>query len=100
MKEEDLKSKAKEMKKLCNLNKAACYLKLEDYVEAKNACNKVLEDDSLNVKALYRRAQAEHGLKNFDVCMQQCKRVLEVDAKNVEARELYKKAQLCQKEVD
>jgi len=100
IKEEDLKSKAKELKKLCNLNKAACYLKLEDYVEAKNACNKVIEDDSLNVKALYRRAQAEHGLKNFDVCMQQCKRVLEVDPKNIDSRELHKKAHLCQKEVD
>merc|ERR1712217_151838 len=66
---EENKAKAKDLKKACELNKAACYLKLQDYSEAKNACNAVLKDEKQNVKALYRQAQAEHGLKNFAECI-------------------------------
>merc|ERR1711879_904521 len=35
-----------------NKTKAACYLKLQNFSEAKSACNGVLKDDSSNVKAM------------------------------------------------
>merc|ERR1711865_380935 len=92
--------KAKEMKKVCELNKAACYLKLEDHAEAKKACDTVLKDERNNVKAIYRHAQAELGLKNFADCMRDCKRVVEIDANNKDARNLLKQAQVGQKEED
>merc|ERR1712194_637227 len=57
-------------------------------------------EDGLNVKATFRRAQAECGLKNFMECIRDCKKVVELDAKNREARELRKQAQAGQKEED
>jgi len=97
---EENKLKAKELKSICELNKAACYLKLKDYTEAKTACNAVLKDEKSNAKALYRRAQAEHSLKNFIECIKDCKSVVEVDPQNRDARALLKQAQAGQKEVD
>jgi len=97
---EENKAKAKELKKLCNLNKAACYLKMDEHFEAKGACDSVLKDDSQNVKATFRRAQAHFGMKNFLDCIQDCKKVVELDAQNREARLLLKRAQEGQKEED
>jgi len=97
---EENKTKAKSLKQVCELNKAACYLKLEDFTDAKEACNNVLKDEKQNVKALYRRAQAELGLKNFAECMKDCKAVVEVDPQNREVRALLKQAQAGQKEAD
>lgn len=98
--EDDLKEKAKELKKACELNRAACFLKTKDYAEAKKSCITVLKDDALNVKALFRRAQAEYNLRNFLDCMNDIKKLLEIDPKNAEARSLYKQAQVGQKEED
>lgn len=98
--QDENKAKAKALKTVCELNKAACYLKLEDHVEAKKACDTVLKDESQNVKAVYRRAQAQYGLKNFLECVADCKRVVELDPKNKEARALLKQAQAGQKEED
>merc|ERR1712113_1382302 len=60
----------------------------------------VLKDDRHNVKAMYRRAQAEHGLKNFAECIRDCKSIVEVDSQNRDARALLKQAVAGQKEVD
>jgi len=97
---EENKEKAKDLKKACELNKAAVSLKLKDFAGAKTACEAVLKDDGLNVKATFRRAQAEYGLKNFLECIRDCKKVVELDSKNREARELLKQAQAGQKEED
>jgi len=97
---EENKDKAKELKKVCELNKAACYLKVGDYAEAKKACAEVLKNDSMNVKALYRKAQSDLHLKNFGDCIQGCKRVVDIDAQNKDARALLKQAQAGQKEED
>merc|ERR1712061_643965 len=56
--------------------------------------------DTRNVKAYFRRAQAELGLKNFSECMGDCKKVVELDPQNKEARALLKQAQAGQKEED
>jgi len=78
------KSKAMELKLACDLNRAACLLKLGDYAEAKVACNAAFEQDTLNLKAFYRRAQAERGLKNLAGCVSDCKQVLALDPHNKE----------------
>lgn len=49
------KQQAKVLKITCNLNNAACKLKLKEYKQAEKLCSKGLELDSKNVKALYRR---------------------------------------------
>jgi len=97
---EENKQKAKALKLACELNKAAVCLKLKDYGEAKAACNCVLKEDSQNAKALYRRAHAELGLKNFTECIGDCKKVVELEAHNREVRDLFKQAQAAQKEED
>ena len=56
--EETMKTKATELKTLCDLNLAAVALKVDDFVETRYRCKKVLEKERTNVKALYRLAQA------------------------------------------
>ncbi|XP_067663824.1 peptidyl-prolyl cis-trans isomerase D-like [Haliotis asinina] len=48
------------------LNLAACNLKLSEYEEAFENCHEVLEKEPTNAKALFRRAQAQNALKNWD----------------------------------
>jgi len=97
---EENKVKAKDLKKVCELNRAACLLKAKDFAEARTSCDNVLKEDAQNVKALFRKAQAEFGLKNFDESMRMLKKVVEIDPQNKEARALYKDAQAEQKKVD
>lgn len=99
-KDEGNKTKAKELKRVCELNKAACALKFNDYKTAQTSCNAVLKEESENMKALYRLAQAEFGLKDFIGSMQHVKKVLAMDEGNLDARRLLKQAQLAQKEED
>lgn len=100
IKDEDKKTKAKEFKKACELNSAACNLKFNEFADALKNCDNVLKEDSLNVKALFRRAQANLGLKEFGTCMADLKKLVEVDPQNREARSLMKEAQAGQKEED
>lgn len=97
---DDQKKAAQELKKLCELNKAACHLKLKQFHEAKKACDAVLKEESCNVKALFRKAQAELELKEFASCMTLLRKVLELDAQNKDARVILKQAQQGQKEED
>lgn len=76
------KQQAKVLKVTCNLNNAACKLKLKDYRQAEKLCSKVLELDSKNVKALYRRAQAYIQLVDLDLAELDIKKALEIDPDN------------------
>lgn len=53
----------------CLLNRAFCQIKLGDHGEAVADCNKVLDVDDKNVKALYRKGQAYMNMKDFDQAM-------------------------------
>ncbi|XP_057549752.1 70 kDa peptidyl-prolyl isomerase-like [Amaranthus tricolor] len=66
----------------CNLNNAACKLKLEDYVEVASLCSKVLELDPCNVKALYRRSQAYLQTCNLDKAENDSRKALTIDPSN------------------
>lgn len=97
---EENKKKTKDLKKACELNKAACQLKLQDFDSARTSCNSILKDDPENAKALFRRAQAELALKNYDECIKDAKRILLTDSQNREVRALLKDALAGQKEED
>lgn len=95
---EDEKSQTKALKFTCNLNNAACKLKLKEYREAANLCSKVLEVDSKNVKALYRRAQAYIETADLEQAESDIKKALEIDPNNRDVKLEYKTLKEKQKE--
>jgi len=99
MKDETMKTKAKDLKRLCELSKA-CFLRLNEYVEAKKACETVLKEEPKKVKAMFRKAQACYEMKDIQDCIHDLKRLVEIDAQNKEARALMKKTHVAQKEDD
>ncbi|KAL9237859.1 hypothetical protein vseg_012357 [Gypsophila vaccaria] len=88
--EDEEKKHAKALKISCNLNDAACKLKLKDYKKAEKLCTKVLELDGNNVKALYRRAQAYIHLVDLDLAEKDIKKALEIDPENKEVKMEYR----------
>ncbi|XP_021720139.1 peptidyl-prolyl cis-trans isomerase FKBP62-like [Chenopodium quinoa] len=88
---DDEKKLTKVLKVSCNLNNAACKLKLKDYKQAEKLCTKVLDIDSMNVKALYRRAQAYIQLADLELAEFDVKKALEIDPDNREVKLEYKK---------
>ncbi|KAK9082705.1 hypothetical protein Scep_029176 [Stephania cephalantha] len=87
---EEEKKQAKTLKAACNLNNAACKLKLKDYKQTEKLCTKVLEIESTNVKALYRRAQAYIQLADLDLAEIDIKKALEIDPNNRDVKLEYK----------
>ncbi|KAA8550570.1 hypothetical protein F0562_002254 [Nyssa sinensis] len=87
---EEEKTQAKALKVTCNLNDAACKLKLKDYKQAEKLCTKVLDIESRNVKALYRRAQAYINLADLDLAEFDIKKALEIDPNNRDVKLEYK----------
>uniref|UniRef100_A0ACD5ZV90 Uncharacterized protein n=2 Tax=Avena sativa TaxID=4498 RepID=A0ACD5ZV90_AVESA len=87
---EDEKKLSKQLKITCNLNNAACKLKLKDFKQAEKLCTKVLELDSQNVKALFRRAQAYTQLADLELAEVDIKKALEIDPDNRDVKLTYK----------
>jgi peptidyl-prolyl isomerase D len=67
------KAKLKQVQIPCHSNKAACHLHLKDYDQAAKECNIVLKDEPENVKVLYRLAQAQANMKDFDAALETLK---------------------------
>ncbi|CAI8608195.1 unnamed protein product [Vicia faba] len=97
---EEEKKSAKALKVACNLNDAACKLKLKDYKQAEKLCTKVLELESTNVKALYRRAQAYIQLTDLDLAELDIKKALEIDPNNRDVKLEYKTLKEKVKEIN
>ncbi|CAN6242106.1 unnamed protein product [Urochloa humidicola] len=87
---EDEKKQSKALKISCKLNNAACKLKMKEYREAEKLCTKVLELESTNVKALYRRAQAYIELVDLELSELDIKKALEIDPDNWDVKLVYK----------
>ncbi|XP_014520334.1 70 kDa peptidyl-prolyl isomerase-like [Vigna radiata var. radiata] len=84
------KQQSKALKITCNLNNAACKLKLKEYKQAEKLCTKALELDGRNVKALYRRAQAYLHLVDLDLAERDIKKALEIEPENRDVKMEYK----------
>ena len=63
-------AKIRELEVPCCLNIAAVKLKESDFDSALAECDKVLEIDPDNLKAIYRRGQARFGMKEYDLALQ------------------------------
>lgn len=64
------------------LNIALVNLKIGEKAEAIRNCDKVLEKMPSNVKALYRKAQAQQMFKDFEEAIETYKTVLEFEPEN------------------
>lgn len=64
------------------LNKALCHQKLNEFDEAKDACNEALNIDKANVKALYRRGQSRLSLGDFEKALVDFNAVREIEPEN------------------
>jgi len=64
-------------------NRAMCNLKLEKFAAVVTDCSTVLSKDAKNVKALFRRAKAHMGLKNYDEADEDLTKASELDGEDV-----------------
>ncbi|XP_062865341.1 sperm-associated antigen 1A [Trichomycterus rosablanca] len=68
-------------------NRALCYLKLEQFEEAKQDCDSALQMEPDNKKAFYRRALAYKGLKDYLSSSSDLQEVLRLDPNVPEAEQ-------------
>lgn len=97
---EELKRKTVELKRTCELNKAACFLQLGDPTSALTVCNSVLREDRNNIKAIFRRAKAHFERSEHVEAQQDLERVLELDPGNSDAKALLPHVKRAQKLAD
>ncbi|OAY43359.1 70 kDa peptidyl-prolyl isomerase [Manihot esculenta] len=95
---DDQKCLVKELRLSCLLNNAACKLKLGEYLEASRLCTKVLEQEPLNVKALFRRSQAYLTISELEKAEDDIKKALIVDPNNRDLKLIYKELKDKQRE--
>ncbi|CAI5740965.1 unnamed protein product [Hyaloperonospora brassicae] len=74
-------------------NRAACFLQLQDFIQAEQDCTRALALDQDNTKARYRRAQAHMGLGNMSQAFQDVRWVLRHTPTNKAAIALARKIQ-------
>ncbi|KAL6843501.1 hypothetical protein ACP4OV_026563 [Aristida adscensionis] len=98
--EDDTEKLVKSLRISCWLNHAACCLKLKDFGQAINLCSKVLEIESCNVKALYRRAQAYVESYDLELAKTDVLKALELDPNNKEVKLLQANLKKLQVESD
>lgn len=83
--EGNLESEMNNLKLTTHLNLALCYLKTNEYLLAKESCDKALELSPQNEKALFRRGQAHLGLASPEIAVNDFEEVLKVEPKNTAA---------------
>lgn len=79
------KSTSVKLQLAANLNVAACHLKLKNYRQAADACQKALDLDASSEKGLFRMAQAYYGLSEFEEAIKYFSKVVEINPENKEA---------------
>ncbi|XP_042352227.1 peptidyl-prolyl cis-trans isomerase FKBP4 [Plectropomus leopardus] len=93
--EEDDK-KAKSLRLAAHLNLAMCSLKLQEPNQALENCDKALELDASNEKALFRRGEALFGMKEFERARDDFQQVVHLYPANKAAKS---QVSLCQKRI-
>ncbi|XP_020789713.1 peptidyl-prolyl cis-trans isomerase FKBP5 [Boleophthalmus pectinirostris] len=78
--------KIKEFLVMAHLNLAMCFLKVKEFSQVIENCNKVIEIDETNEKAWYRRGEARLLRNEFSLAMADFQRVLQVSPQNRAAR--------------
>lgn len=71
---------------MSQLNLALCFLRLQEFSHVVDNCNKVIETDGNNEKALYRRGEAHLFRNELSLALADFRRVLQVNPANRAAR--------------
>ncbi|XP_061788845.1 peptidyl-prolyl cis-trans isomerase FKBP5 [Nerophis lumbriciformis] len=71
---------------MAHLNLALCFLRIKDFSQVVQNCNKVIEIDPCNEKGLYRRGEARLLRNEFTLALADFQQVLQVNADNRAAR--------------
>ncbi|XP_011495235.1 PREDICTED: FK506-binding protein 59 [Ceratosolen solmsi marchali] len=79
---EDLMETRDNLLLTANLNLALCFLKTQQYLDAKECCNKALELDPKNEKAFFRRGQVHLDLASPELAVKDFKEVIKIEPKN------------------
>ncbi|VDI18766.1 sperm-associated antigen 1 [Mytilus galloprovincialis] len=69
-------------------NRAIAHLKISGWTNAAEDCNRVLDLEPDNIKALLRRGTAYKGIKEFSKSLQDYKQVLKLEPENKRAQDL------------
>ncbi|XP_060067048.1 sperm-associated antigen 1-like [Ylistrum balloti] len=67
-------------------NRALCYLRRNQPSSAEEDCNKALEMEADNIKALFRRSQARKMMKKYIDSLEDLTHLLKIDPKNAAAK--------------
>lgn len=94
MKDSSASKSLKETLAIILCNRAASYIKLNLLEDAKNDCTAVLEIDSTNKKAYYRRAQVYDLLGEVKPAYEDLAKLLHMDPKNVDGNALMRKIKI------
>lgn len=70
-------------------NLAGCHMLRKNYEHVITLCNKILEKDENNIKALYRRGVAYGKLRNIENAVPDLKKVIRLEPHNAAAKEQY-----------
>jgi len=76
------KAKCDESRLPCRLNKAACLLQLKKFSQAIEECNEALEIAPNDTKALFRKAQGEAAIKEFDLAKASLSKAIQLEPDN------------------
>lgn len=92
--------KSKDVLLSAELNLAACALHLEEWKLARDTCDNVLKQSSMNLKALFRRGSAKVGLGDFDSAVDDLKKCLELEPHSSDAKRMMQEALKGQRAAD
>lgn len=79
-----------------HLNLALCFLRIKEFSQVVENCNKVIEIDESNEKALYRRGEARLLRNEFTLALEDFQQVLQVNPSN---RAAHAQISICQRKI-
>lgn len=97
--EEDLRE-GRELRRIGNLNRAMCMLKLKDWKTARTLCDAVIKEDPENAKAYFRRGTANLELKEYACAVSDLQRVMDIEPSSAEGKRLLAQAKRLRKDSD
>jgi FK506-binding protein 4/5 len=83
---DEQKDRAKKLKVSCYLNTAACHMKDKEYKKVIENCNKALDIDRTNIKALFRKGSCLVDLDEWDEGQRSLERAAELDPNNKDVK--------------